>query len=329
MKNIFALIALVSVISQGHNVLAQIPQGGYGGALNSPDCIKAAEDKVDLPGDEMLVVNRKGEVCAYPLRMMTYHRIVNDHLGGLILVTYDPDTGIGRMFDRQIDGKEIFFDAAPGKKLSPRMKDRGTGSIWSPLTGEAISGSLKGKKLELVPSFVVTWGRWKEMHPDSYVLKLDDKSKSNYLPWSKYKGDNITIRYTLEFPEIKPIQERMKLNWIVGANQFGKPFAFYLPTKKLITINIISAIAFHDPAAHSTVLYEPVVDGKPLTFKVDPAMPAAPFVDAETNSHFALDGFAVDGPLKGKQLKWVDSLRMRGYAWQAAYPKVKIVYVSK
>ena len=56
-------------------------------SLNSPNCVKAPEARGELPDDEELGVGRKGEYCAYPVRMMAYHRVVNDHLGGpLILV---------------------------------------------------------------------------------------------------------------------------------------------------------------------------------------------------------------------------------------------------
>src|SRR6185503_11895966 len=83
-----------------------------GPALNSPDCIKVPEARAELPGDEVLGVGRNKEFCAYPLRMMAYHRVVNDHLGGpQILVAYDPDSGIGQVYDPVVEGKGLNFDA--------------------------------------------------------------------------------------------------------------------------------------------------------------------------------------------------------------------------
>src|SRR6266542_3970169 len=66
--------------------------GAYA-ALDSPQCIRAKDDH-RLPADSPIIgVARSGEACAYLLRGLAPHRVVNDHLGGPeILVAYDPDS---------------------------------------------------------------------------------------------------------------------------------------------------------------------------------------------------------------------------------------------
>src|SRR5437667_306337 len=88
------VVALAGVVARG--VAAGLPSA----SLNSPKCVRVPEARGERPADEELGVGRNGEYCAYPLRMMAYHRVVNDHLGGPpILVSFDPDTGAGRVFD--------------------------------------------------------------------------------------------------------------------------------------------------------------------------------------------------------------------------------------
>src|SRR5713226_2327183 len=114
-------------------------------ALNSPQCVRVPEARGEQPGDEELGVGRSGEYCAYPLGMMAYHRVVNDHPGGPpVLVSYDPVTGAGRVFDPVLDGKSYTFDAAPPEAGLPALRDRETRSLWSAITGEALSGPLMG-----------------------------------------------------------------------------------------------------------------------------------------------------------------------------------------
>ena len=133
-----------------------------GAALNSPDCVKAPEARSERDDDEELGVGRNGEFCAYPVRMMAYHRVVNDHLGGPpIVVAYDPDSGVGQVFDPVVDGKERHFDAAGPRKGVPTIRDRETQSAWSLLTGEALEGPLAGRRLERIQSMIVTWKRWR------------------------------------------------------------------------------------------------------------------------------------------------------------------------
>src|SRR5207247_1054204 len=120
-------------------------------SLNSPNCVKAPEARGEQPEDEELGVGRSGEYCAYPVRMMAYHRVVNDHLGGPpILVSYDPETGAGRVFDPVLEGKEHTFDAAPPQQGLPVLQDRETRSLWSAITGEALSGPLLGRRWALL-----------------------------------------------------------------------------------------------------------------------------------------------------------------------------------
>src|SRR5204863_1638582 len=147
-------LALVAILEVG--VGAQ--QNPAVVSLNSPKCVRVPEARGETADDEELGIGRSGENCAYPLRMMAYHRIVNDHLGGPpILVSYDPDSGAGRVFDPVLEGKSYTFDAAPAENGLPALKDRESGSALSAITGEALSGPLAGKRLAPIPAFIITW----------------------------------------------------------------------------------------------------------------------------------------------------------------------------
>lgn len=54
------------------------------------------------------------------------------------------------------------------------MDDRETDSLWSQFAGEAVSGSLDGAKLEIVPSQLTPWVDWKRQYPDTLVLEKVD-----------------------------------------------------------------------------------------------------------------------------------------------------------
>ena len=50
------------------------------------------------------------------------------------------------------------------------MYDKGTDSLWVHVTGTAVHGPLKGKKLKFIPSTVTTWDAWKQRFPHTTVL---------------------------------------------------------------------------------------------------------------------------------------------------------------
>jgi uncharacterized protein DUF3179 len=50
------------------------------------------------------------------------------------------------------------------------MYDRATDSLWSQVSGTAVAGREKGKRLQELPSELTTWREWKRKHPDTLVL---------------------------------------------------------------------------------------------------------------------------------------------------------------
>ena len=87
-------------------------------------------------------------------------------------------------------------------------------------------------------------------------------------------------------------------------------------------------------AAAFRPLVFPPGDGKKeepreVTLKIDDADPLAPFVDAETNSHWDIAGRAVDGKFKGWTLQWLDGVQVKWFAWAAEYPDTSVYEASE
>jgi hypothetical protein len=74
-------------------------------------------------------------------------------------------SGFGGCPARSGGGALVTFIAAEGD----RLKDQETGSLWSPMSGEALSGPLKGKRLSELVSTYSLWFAWKKYRPDTVV----------------------------------------------------------------------------------------------------------------------------------------------------------------
>ena len=48
--------------------------------------------------------------------------------------------------------------------------DHDTGSIWSQPLGEAVAGPQRGKRLDLLPSQLTSWGTWRQQYPATQAL---------------------------------------------------------------------------------------------------------------------------------------------------------------
>lgn len=132
----------------------------------------AEVDRPLLPDDAPVIgVARGGDARAYPLRILNWHEVVNDSLGGPLLVTYCVLCGSGVVAEREAAGEETLFGVS-GRLWRDDLVlyDRATASLWSQLLAAAIRGPLTGERLSLVPSTLTTWGEWRQRHADAAVL---------------------------------------------------------------------------------------------------------------------------------------------------------------
>lgn len=141
-------------------------------ALTDPKKLRAEEaDRVLAPDDAVLGISLNGESSAYPIRLLNWHEIANDTVGGVpVAATYCPLCRSGIVFDRRLGGKEIELGVSGLLYKSDLvMYDRATKSLWSQILGQAIAGPSTGKALKRLPAVHTTWKKWREMHPDTTV----------------------------------------------------------------------------------------------------------------------------------------------------------------
>ena len=144
-------------------------------SVDHPDFVPATQATFLSGSDVVIGVTSGGIAKAYPAAHVGQHGVVHDQMpDGPIAVTWcgsatrascsrcrrngASSTSIRPDSRGLIGGNEVF-------------KDRETGSRWQQATGTAISGPLKGTRLELYPFLRTNWGEWKRLHPGTLVLK--------------------------------------------------------------------------------------------------------------------------------------------------------------
>lgn len=65
------------------------------------------------------------------------------------------------------------------------MQDLQTGSLWSQINGECISGKLEGKKLSALPALHTRYSEFKELYPEGLLLEKPEKGESGS-PYDSY-----------------------------------------------------------------------------------------------------------------------------------------------
>lgn len=173
-------------------------------ALKYPKRVSAKKADAFLsPEDEVLGVVRNGQAVAYPIRLLNWHEIANDEVGGIpIAATYCPLCKSGIVFDRRLDGRIMEFGVSGLLYKSDLiLYDRETKSLWSQILSQAITGPSIGKSLERLPGVQTSWKMWKEKYPATEVASFQTGYARDYLR-DPYRGYESSER--LYFPVGKP-----------------------------------------------------------------------------------------------------------------------------
>ena len=161
-------------------------------ALINPGMIAAAD--ADYMTDEELVfgIEINSDVRAYPLRIMDWHEMFNDVIGGVpVSLAYCTLCGSGILFETAVDDRSkhfVFGSSGFLYRSNKLMYDTETHSLWNQFTGRPVVGALTGSGIELKtrPVVITNWKDWRERHPETKVLSLNTGHYRDYRPGRPY-----------------------------------------------------------------------------------------------------------------------------------------------
>lgn len=126
--------------------------------------------------DAVFGVSLNGDHRAYPLRILDWHEMANDVVGGKpVALAYCTLCGSGVLYDASAGGRTFEFGSSGFLFRSNKlMYDRQTRTLWNHMTGEPVVGPLVGRGIRLarLPVVVTSWGEWRRQHPDTRVVDI-------------------------------------------------------------------------------------------------------------------------------------------------------------
>lgn len=236
MKQLSLLVLLITIpFLSGfdytkHNIpIAEILAGGPPKdgipALMNPKFVSAEKADFVKKNDRVLGLFINGEAKAYPIKIMNWHEIVNDSVGGKkVMVSYCPLCGTGMAFDPNINGKHHTFGVSGLLyKSDVLMYDHQTESLWSQIKQEAVTGELTGTRIRMINLSHTTWEGWRKKHPETRVLSTDTGYTRNYFrdPYTAYAGND-----RLMFPVGKQDDRYPTKSWVLGVTLSGQSKAY-------------------------------------------------------------------------------------------------------
>ncbi|WP_337862674.1 DUF3179 domain-containing protein [Nitrososphaera sp.] len=304
-------------------------------SIDSPKFTSASGAGLE-DGDLVIGLAIEGDAKAYPLKILVWHEIVNDVVGGEpVAVTYCPLCFTSQVFKRTLSGDESSAAAefgTSGKLYNSNlvMYDRSTESLWSQALGQAIAGERAGERLERVPFDLAQWGDWKRLYPQSRVLSQDTGFDRPYGsdPYGNY--------YTS--PEIYfPVENRDgrlgPKEVVVGFESNGVYRAY--PLQKIENEHVINdSIGSSDGDRLSVLLvsqypfmtraFDRELDGGGWQQVLKFDYKDGKVTDRQTASTWDVEGVATDGPMKGAKLKRLPFDIGFWFEWAAFHPGTEL-----
>ncbi len=196
-------------------------------SIDRPE-FKAPSEISDIAAREPVIsVDIAGDARAYPIRVLTWHEIVNDTVGGEpVTVTYCPLCNAAIVFARTVDDKVLDFGTTGLLRHSDLvMYDRQTQSWWQQFTGEAIVGEMLGAKLTLLPARLEAYELFVARHPQGKVLVPNNPAMRRYgaNPYAGYDTSAAPFLYQGDLPKnISPMAR------VVVVRSAGRVLAYSL-----------------------------------------------------------------------------------------------------
>ena len=174
-----------------------------------------------------LVIN--GDARAYPLRLLLWHEIVNDVVGGIpVLVSYCPLCNSGVVYDRRIGDVVLEFgNTGRIRHFDMVMYDQQSESWWQQFTGEAIVGEMSGTTLRIVPARLESLAKFRRRTPDGKLLIPTNVMTHPYgetpyqgmdSQWATQSRTMLRERYPYDLPQnVSPLQRVV----VVGDEAWG------------------------------------------------------------------------------------------------------------
>ncbi|NIS80952.1 MAG: DUF3179 domain-containing protein [Anaerolineales bacterium] len=291
--------------------------------LDSDDGDLEWEDDEPVVGLEIF-----GDARAYPVSLLSLHEIVNDVVGGEpVAITWCPLCYSSLVFDRVVDQTLTFGVSGYLYYNNLVMYDHQTNTLWSQMLAQGMRGALRGRRLELLPSELTTWGAWKERHPDTRVLsakQLGRQAEDVIDPYGGYYTSGYAGVTGWKNPDVRLKAKDLVAGVVLGREVRAYPVATIRETRMIQDeLGTTPLLLVYDERLGTVLVYRRDVGDRTLVF--DTGSAGVTIRDLETGTAWDLrTGEGLEGPLAGSRLARISAPLVFWFAWSDIHPGTEI-----
>ena len=226
-----------------------------------------------------------------------------------VLVTLCVMCSSASAFRAEVEGKRLVFRVRGRYNGTMLLEDRATQSFWSPFTGVALSGPMRGAVMARLPLSQCLWSEWLAMHPGTRVLSAAPALRNRR--WKEFSPGSPGILPGFLDTLVGPLDERLPHNMLVlGVENATMARAYPLQALARIGPVLNDSLGGAEivlrcrPGTLQALAFHRRVGDRVLAFAYSEARGV---YDEQTGSVWNEMGEAIAGPLAGTQLAYVDS----------------------
>jgi hypothetical protein len=226
------------------------------------------------------------------------------------------------VWETTVDGRVLHFHLAGINNQNFIMKDEETNSWWQQVTGEAIFGPLKGKRLRPVFVDELTFATWKREQAEGRVLSPDQKiaAKGEYAPpdWEeRMLKVRVASQMTAQTLDNRALVAGLTIN---GASKAYPITALQKQNPIIDRLGGTPLIVVLGEDGKSIRAFDRTVTGNEREFFLKPNSSPLRLVD-DKGTEWDFTGRALSSDLIGKQLIRIAVLKEYWFDWKTYNPR--------
>jgi hypothetical protein len=220
-----------------------------------------------------------------------------------------------------MDGRALTFRLFGINNQNFIMRDEETGTWWQQVTGEAIQGPLKGRRLPGIVHDEISFAIWKRERPAGRVLKPSPEHADSYED-ANWERQMKKVRTVTPVAKDDPLTPRTV---VVGVTVNRKSKAYPFPLLRtqsplLDRLGGVPIVLVVGEDRKSIRVFDRTLDGRALELFARRGTRPLRLFDAETGSEWDFTGAAVAGPLVGRRLAKLRALKEYWFDWKIYQP---------
>jgi Protein of unknown function (DUF3179) len=235
------------------------------------------------------------------------------------------------VWETTVDGRVLHFHLAGINNQNFIMRDEETGSWWQQVTGEAILGPLKGRRLKSVFVDQLSFSLWKKEKAHGRVLRPDEKIlASKQYASADWEKEMARMRIVAGTDKDRRLEPRTLVIGVTLANK-STAYPFTALQKQSPIVDFVGGVPIVlvlGEDNRSVRAFERKVDGRTLEFFKKTDGSNWQLIDSQTGSIWDFNGKAISGTLAGRQLKKVPILEDYWFDWAIYHPDTEVYLIG-